>query len=86
MENKMSFKIREGFLDNFGVVDAFLGLLIVGIFLLTGYSAVSRHLVDYRCVKAGYVHASKNGFNKFCTKVVNGNTIVIHVDSISGKN
>jgi prepilin-type N-terminal cleavage/methylation domain-containing protein len=74
--------MRKGF----SAVELLLVVVIVGIFGLGVYGYVNRFVVDYKCVRNGYVHASKNGFNKFCTKVVNGNTIVIHVDSIGGKN
>ncbi len=74
MDNKM----RKGFT----VVELVIVVLVVGLIVLTGYSVINRHLVDYRCVKAGYVKASKNSFNSYCTRVENGNTVVIHSDSL----
>ena len=74
MENKM----RKGFT----LVEVVIALLIVGILGVVVYGNISRFLTDRKCVSNGYVVASKNGFTRYCAKVENGNTIVIHVDSI----
>ena len=66
----------------FTLVEMMVALVIAGVILLTGYSTINRHVVDYKCVKHGYVKASKNGFNEYCTRVENGNTVVVHADSL----
>jgi prepilin-type N-terminal cleavage/methylation domain-containing protein len=70
--------MRKGFT----LVDIVIAIVIVGIFGLALYSTYSRLAVDSKCVRNGYVKASRNWYNHYCTKVVNGNTIVIHVDSL----
>jgi prepilin-type N-terminal cleavage/methylation domain-containing protein len=70
--------MRKGFT----VIELVITVVILGIMGLAGYSSVNRFSVEYRCNEAGYAKLGRNSFNKFCSKVVNGNTIVIHVDSI----
>ena len=70
--------MRKGFT----LIELLIVVVILGIMGLVGYSSVSRVSVEHRCNEAGYVKLSTNSVNKFCTKVVNGNTVVIHVDSI----
>jgi prepilin-type N-terminal cleavage/methylation domain-containing protein len=74
MENNM----RKGFT----LAEVVIALVIVGILGLVLYSNTNRYSVEYRCNKAGYLKLSQMVGNKFCTRVENGNTIVIHVDSI----
>lgn len=64
------------------LVEMLIVVVIVGIFAVVVYGNVNRFVVDRKCTRNGYVRASRNGYNKFCTKVQNGNTIVVHVDSL----
>lgn len=73
--------MRKGFT----VVELVIVVVVVGIIALTGYSAVNRFRVDYACTSHGYVKASRNSFNPYCTKVENGNTIIIHFDSLEAR-
>jgi Tfp pilus assembly protein PilE len=70
--------MRKGFT----VVELVIILVVVGLILLVGWSSYSRFTTELRCNRAGYAALSKNSFNPYCTKVVNGNTVVIHVDSL----
>ena len=70
--------MRKGFT----LVELVLVIVIVGLLALSAYSGYNRIVTDNKCVRNGYTLASKNGFNKYCTKVENGNTIVIHADSL----
>ena len=70
--------MRKGFT----LIELLIVVVILGLLGLVGYSSVNRFSVEYRCNEAGYAKLGRNSFTKFCTKVVNGNTIVIHVDSI----
>ena len=73
--------MKKGFVE----VETVIVLLIVGLFLIVGYGAWNRIAVDRDCNIHGYVSASSNRFSKFCSKVVNGNTILVHVDSLRNK-
>lgn len=70
--------MRKGFT----LAELLIVVVVVGIVGLVAYSNVGRFLTDRKCVRNGYTLASKNSFNRYCTKVQNGNTIVIHVDSL----
>lgn len=70
--------MRKGFT----VVELVIILVVAGLILLVGWSSYSRFTTELRCNQAGYAVLSKNSFNPYCTKVVNGNTVVIHVDSL----
>ena len=70
--------MRKGFT----LLESVIVLVVVGIWALVIYSHASRIKVERTCVKNGYVSASRQGYDKFCTRVENGNTVVIHVDSI----
>jgi prepilin-type N-terminal cleavage/methylation domain-containing protein len=70
--------MRKGFT----LIDVVIVVVILGIMGLVMYSKGSRYSVEYRCNEAGYVKLSQVVGNRYCTKVVNGNTVVIHVDSI----
>lgn len=73
--------MRKGFMS----VELAIILFVAGLFLIVGYGAWNRVSVDRDCNIHGYVPASSNRFNKFCSKVVNGNTILVHVDSLRNK-
>lgn len=70
--------MRKGFT----LVEIAIVLFIVAAVTIIGYGAVNRIVVDHKCTSNGYVAASSNRYNRYCSKVVNGNTIVIHVDSL----
>lgn len=70
--------MRKGFT----LVEIVIILFIAGIFLIVGYGSWNRISVDRKCTSNGYVAASSNRYNLYCSKVVNGNTIVVHVDSL----
>lgn len=70
--------MRKGFT----LIETLIVVVIVGILGVVGYAAVDRVVVDRKCNMYGYVKASRNSFNPYCTKVQNGNTIIIHVDSL----
>ena len=74
----MGNKMRKGFT----LIELLIVVVILGIMGLVLYSNVSRYSVEHRCNEAGYVKLSQVVGNRYCTKVVNGNTVVIHVDSI----
>ena len=66
----------------FTVVEIVIIVMVAGLFLTVGYREWNRIAVESACVSHGYVKASRNGFNKYCTRVENGNTVVIHADSL----
>lgn len=70
--------MRKGFT----LVETLIAVVIGCILGLVVYGNINRIAVDQKCTRNGYVSASRNGYNKFCTKVQNGNTIVVHVDSL----
>ena len=70
--------MRKGFT----LVELLIVAVIVGVMGLVLYANVNRFLTDRTCTQHGYTIASRNSYNKFCTKVVNGNTIVVHADSL----
>ena len=74
----MGNEMRKGFT----LIEVLIVVVILGILGLVGYSSFSRVSVEHRCNEAGYVKLGTNSFNPYCTKVQNGNTIVIHVDSL----
>lgn len=74
--------MRKGFT----AVEILIILVIAGMFSAVIYVNVTRFMVDRKCNAQGYVSASSNRYSRYCSKVENGNTIVIHVDSIGRKN
>jgi prepilin-type N-terminal cleavage/methylation domain-containing protein len=75
----MGNKMRKGFT----LIEVLIVLVILGIITAIFLGRGSRFNVAERCLSKGYVVATTNGYNsRYCTKVQNGNTVVIHVDSI----
>jgi len=70
--------MRKGFT----LVEIVIIVMVAGLFLIVGYGAYNRIDVETTCLSKGYVKAGQNRFLKFCTKVENGNTVIIHVDSL----
>jgi prepilin-type N-terminal cleavage/methylation domain-containing protein len=71
--------MRKGFT----LVEVLIVVLILGLLVAVFGSAANSISVDGKCVRNGYVKASRSRLSRYCTKVQNGNTIVIHVDSIN---
>lgn len=70
--------MRKGFT----AVEIVITVMVAGLFLIIGYGAFNRIDVETTCLSKGYVKAGQNRFLKYCTKVENGNTVIIHVDSL----
>ena len=73
--------MRKGFT----AVEIVIIVMVAGLFLIIGYGAWNRITVESTCVSHGYVKAGQNRFLKYCTKVENGNTVMVHVDSLRNK-
>ena len=70
--------MRKGF----SVIEIVIIVMVAGLFLIVGYGAWNRIDVETTCLSKGYVKAGQNRFLKHCTRVENGNTVIIHVDSL----
>lgn len=70
--------MRKGFT----AVEILIVLFIVAAFVIVGYGSWNRISVANKCNAHGYVAANPNRYSRYCTKVENGNTIIVHVDSL----
>ena len=67
----------------FTMIEGLIVVVIVGIIAAIFVGRTGRWNIAERCLSKGYVVAQTAGhYTRYCTKMQNGNTIVIHVDSI----
>jgi prepilin-type N-terminal cleavage/methylation domain-containing protein len=71
--------MRKGFT----LIEVLIVVVILGVIAAIVVGRGGRYSVAERCLSKGYVVAQTAGhYTRYCTKMQNGNTIVIHVDSL----